>query len=135
MVFSSVAVAQSPTLSTPRADKIYCGGTYATVKFAAIDTSAADTTVVAAVTGKKIRVIGWKLTGDAAGLGQVRWQSTTSTSLTGEMKTAYASAVIAGEISDYCYPVGCFETVAGELRNLEQGSTDDIDGYVIYIEC
>lgn len=100
----------------------------AQVKFAAISGGAGDTTVVAAVAGKKIRVLSYYIRQSAA--GTLRWESATGgTALTGVMVTTTADLVASAEFN----PFGHFETVAGQLLNLEQGTAAGM-GHLCYQE-
>ena len=98
-------------------------------KFAVIDNATSgDNTIVAAVTGKKIRVLQVCLI--AAGAMTVRFESAASgTALTGQMNVNSTT----GFNSGYC-PTGHFETVAGELLNLELSAATSADGWIVYME-
>lgn len=97
-----------------------------TPKFAVISTAgAADATLVAAVTSKKIRVLSLFLTCTSQAL---RFESGTGgTALTG---------VMAGQTSiNLAFnPLGHFETAAGALLNLEQGGSLASMGWLTYVE-
>jgi hypothetical protein len=97
------------------------------VKFGVIDVaSSGDNTVVAAVTGKKIRVIALFLV--AAGAVVARWESGASgTALTGQM----TFAANGGKVLPYS-EAGWFETAAGQLLNLELGGAVSVDGGIVY---
>jgi hypothetical protein len=101
--------------------------TYAPVKRAAISGSSTNNTIVAAVTGKKIRVLQFCVVVTTA--VTVKFQSSTSTDLTGAMPFAANGGVS----PSYC-PVGHFETVAGELLNMALGSGVQTSGWVLYQE-
>lgn len=121
-VFAASNVIQS-SVST------YCGGQYtAPVKFAIINQAAGDGTIVAAVAGKRIRVLSYVVTSDTADT-LVEFQSTTSTAISGDMRMPDN-----GILSANCGPFGCFQTVAGELLNV-QATTGAVDGHVTYVEC
>ena len=96
-------------------------------KFAAIDAaSSGDNTIVAAVTGKKIRVVALFLV--AAGAVTVRFESGAGgTALTGQMSLAAN-----GGFALPYNPVGYFETAAGELLNMELGGAVSADGSLVY---
>jgi hypothetical protein len=103
---------------------------YADIKHAVIDHAASgDNTIVAAVTGKKIRVISYTIV--AAGAVTARFESGASgTALTGQMSLAANGGVINGY-----NPGGCFaDTAAGTLLNLELGGAVSVDGHLSYIE-
>lgn len=115
VVQASSTVALSDTLS-------------AIPKYAVIDTAATDTTLVAAVAGKKIRVLAVVV--DAAGTVTARFESGTGgTALTGQMTFAAATS----EVMPF-NPVGWFETAAGALLNLELSAAVSVDGCLVYIE-
>jgi hypothetical protein len=85
-----------------------------------------DNTLVAGVTGKRIRVLQFALV--AVGAVTVRFESAASgTALTGQM----SFAANGGIAPPFC-PVGHFETVAGELLNLELGGAVSVDGWLVY---
>lgn len=98
------------------------------VQYAVIDNATSgDNTVVAAVTGKKIRVVQLLLV--AAGTVTVRWESGTGgTALTGQMSHVDA----AGEVLPFS-PAGWFETAAGVLLNLELSGAVSVDGVLAYV--
>lgn len=127
-VGASVSFAEAPT--TLHSQRVYCGGAQAEVKYASISAAGGgDTTVVAAVSGKKIRVIGYSVTSDTAN-GLLRFESDTGgTALTGVMTFGDNFS-----LSVNCAPFGCFETVAGELLNAE-AATASFTGHLTYIEC
>lgn len=98
------------------------------VLYAAIDAaSSGDNTLVAAVTGKKIRVI--SLFYIAAGTVTTRFEAGTGgTPLTGQMNHAVNTGL--------CLPHnknGWFETTAGALLNLELSGAVSVDGALSYI--
>ena len=86
-----------------------------------------DNTLVAAVPGKKIRVLSFLLV--SAGTVTVRFESGASgTALTGQMTTA-VNSVIAAPYN----PGGWFETAAGALLNLELSGNVSVDGVLNYV--
>lgn len=99
-------------------------------KFAKIDAAGAgDNEVVAAVTGKKIRVLALFLvmTGTAV---TIRFESSAGgTALTGQMTPSQGGGFVLP-----FNPVGWFETVAGENLNLELGGAQSVDGCLTYVE-
>ena len=103
---------------------------FALAKFATIDAAGAgDNTLVAAVTGKKIRVLAafFTMTGTAV---TIRFESAASgTALTGQMTPAQGQTIVLP-----FNPLGWFETVAAELLNLELGGAQSVDGGLVYIE-
>jgi len=104
-------------------------GTPALVKYAVIDAATSgDNSIVAAVAGKKIRVV----SGFAIGAGTVtaRFESGASgTALTGQMSIA----VNTGFVLPY-NPAGWFETAVGAALNLELSAAVSVDGSLSYVE-
>lgn len=100
------------------------------VKYAVIDhATSGDNTLVAAVTGKKIRVLSYVLV--ASGAVTVRFESGASgTALTGQMSLA-ANGGISAPFNENGY----FETAAGVLLNLELGGAVSVDGHLSYVEA
>lgn len=96
-------------------------------KYADIDVaSAGDNTIVAAVTGKKIRVLQYALVVSAA--TTVIWKSGT-TAITGDMSFAAN-----GGISSSFSPSGLFETAAGEALVLYLSASNPVSGHLVYAE-
>lgn len=90
--------------------------------------SSGDNTVVAAVAGYRIRVTSLFLV--AAGAVTVRFESAAGgTALTGVMTVA-ANGILVLPYN----PDGWFQTVAGELLNLELGGAVSVDGALTYEE-
>lgn len=98
-------------------------------KYAIIDAATlGDNTVVAAVTGKKIRVLALFLV--AAGAVTARFESGAGgTALTGQMVLA-ANGVLTLPFN----PEGWFETAAAALLNLELSAAVSVDGAVTFAE-
>lgn len=109
---------------------VYNGETPLLPKFAAIDAaSSGNNTIVAAVTGKKIRVLACFLimTGTAV---TIRFESgADGTALTGQMTPSQGGGFVLP-----FNPVGWFETAASTLLNLELGGAQSVDGSVTYVE-
>ena len=96
-------------------------------KYAKIDVaSAGDNTIVAAVTGKKIRVLQYALV--VAAETTVIWKSGT-TAITGDMTFAAN-----GGISTPFSPIGLFETAAGEALVLNLSASNPVSGHLVYTE-
>lgn len=102
------------------------------VKRAAIRcNTSGNNTIVAAVSGKKIKVISVMLMG--AGNVDARFESAASgTALTGQMS-------LAADGNGFVLPPAppgyhWFETVAGELLNLELSAGVYVDGCIVYYE-
>lgn len=114
------------------ADEVVIGSerTYLDIKRAVIDHAASgDNTLVAAVTGRKIRVLSLFLI--VAGAVNVRFESGAGgTALTGVMNFGAAGD---GVVLGY-NPLGWFETAAGSLLNLELSGAVSVDGALQYIE-
>lgn len=110
-------------------DAIMNGLTALTPKFAVIDAaSSGDNTLVAAVSGKKIRVLAAFLV--AAGTVNARFESGAGgTALSGQMNLVANS----GFTLPFS-PVGWFETAATTLLNLELSAAVSTDGVVVYVE-
>lgn len=123
------AAAPMPVAAFAESNQVTIAGVPATVKYAAIDTaSSGDTTIVAAVTSKKIRVLSCFLV--AAGAVNVRFESGAGgTALTGQMNLTTNS----GFVLPY-NPAGWFETGSGSLLNLELSGAVSVDGSLSYIE-
>ena len=98
-------------------------------KRAVIDAaSIGDNTLVAAVTGKKIRV--YQVVLIAGGTTTVRFESAAGgTALTGQLNLV----ANVGFSTGWC-PAGHFQTLAGELLNLELSAAVTVDGWLIYAE-
>lgn len=110
-------------------DTIYSATTALTPKFAIIDhATSGDNTVVAAVVGKKVRVLALFLVASAA--VTVRFESGAGgTALTGQMQLAANG----GFVLPFC-PAGWFETAANTLLNLELSGATSCDGNLVYVE-
>ena len=100
------------------------------VKRAAIDAaSSGNNTLVAAVTGKKIRVLAAFLTMTGTAV-TIRFEDgADGTALTGQMGPAAGQTIVLP-----FNPVGWFETSAATLLNLELGGSQSVDGSLVYIE-
>ena len=99
------------------------------VKRAVIDhAGSGDNTLVASVTGKRIRVYDIVLI--SAGTVTVRFESGAGgTALTGAL-TLVANTGFAPGFTPY----GHFETAAGALLNLELSDAVSVDGWLVYAE-
>lgn len=98
-------------------------------KYAVIDhATLGDNTIVAAVTGKKIRVLAVFLV--AAAAVTIRFESGAGgTALTGQMVLAAN-----GGFTLPFNPEGWFETAAAALLNLELSAAASVDGALAYVE-
>lgn len=99
-------------------------------KFAIIDAAGnGDNTIVAAVASKKIRVLALHLTMTGT-LVTIRFESAAGgTALTGQMQPLAGNSITLP-----FNPVGWFETVAGDLLNMELGGAQSVDGCLVYVE-
>lgn len=104
-------------------------GNNTTVKYKVLDhATSGDNTVIAAVTGKKIRVLAITLI--SAGTVTARFESGAGgTALTGQMTLAVNSGFAIN-----CGQLGCFETAASALLNLELSGNVSVDGFLTYME-
>ena len=107
---------------------INVGTTALTPKFAAVAASSSgNNTVVSAVTGKKIRVLGYRLS--ANGTVAAKWRSSTAGDISGlSYLIQYASAGASFS------PVGHFETASGEGLQLNLDAGVAVGGHLAYIE-
>lgn len=85
-----------------------------------------NNTIVAAVTGKKIRVLQYKVI--CAGAVTVTWESSGGTVIDGPC----AFSANGGEAPPYC-PVGHFETLVGEGLVMNLGGAVQVGGHLIYV--
>jgi hypothetical protein len=120
----------SPTKAVLATDKLVDGTTQLTPKFAAIAASASgNNTLVAAVTGKKIRVLAYNIIGNGA--VNAKFQTGAGgTDLTGLKYIAAAGGGICAPFN----PAGWFETAAGALLNLNLSGAVAVGGELVYIE-
>jgi hypothetical protein len=101
------------------------------LKFAKISVTTAgagDGTLVAAVTGKKIRVYAFGLALSAA-VSATFQSGTAGTALTGDMPFAINGNMVAA-----FSPVGHFETAAATLLNLHLSAAATASGWLVYSE-
>lgn len=98
-------------------------------KYAVVDhATSGNNPVVAAVAGKRIRVLAFLLV--SAGTVTARFESgADGTALTGQMTLAVNTQVQAA-----FNPVGWFETAAGVALNLELSGNVSVDGMLVYVE-
>jgi hypothetical protein len=120
----------SPTKAVLATDKLVDGTTQLTPKFAAIAASASgNNTLVAAVTGKKIRVLAYNIIGNGA--VNAKFQTGAGgTDLTGLKYIAAAGGGICAPFN----PAGWFETAAGVLLNLNLSGAVAVGGELVYVE-
>ncbi len=109
-------------------DRTGTSATSSRMKRAVIDCASGNNTIVAAVPGKVIRV--YQLVLISAGTVLTRWESATGgTALTGQM-----SLVANSGYAPPFNPFGHFETLEGELLNLELSDAISVDGWLLYAE-
>jgi len=100
-----------------------------TPKYAAINATAnGDNTLIAAITGKKIRVLAYVLVADAA-VGCAFEDGAGGDELTGQLPLAAN-----GGVSAPFSPVGWFETSENTLLNLETDAAANVRGHLVYVE-
>jgi uncharacterized protein YgiB involved in biofilm formation len=87
--------------------------------------SSGDNAIVAAVTGKRIRVLAYALIANAA--VNAKWRSA-STDVTGLLYLAANGGVAAGFEG-----MGCFQTAAGEALNLNLSGAVAVGGHLTYV--
>ena len=100
------------------------------VQFAIIDAATlGDNTLVAAVTGKRIRVLSLYLVASGGAI-TIRFESGAGgTALSGQM------AFLANGVLSLPYnPAGWFQTAAAVLLNLELSAATSVDGGLTYVE-
>lgn len=121
-----------PVSAPDVSDGVVLGGVLVPAKFAVIAASASGgTDLVAAVTGKKIRVLRWYLS--ANGAVNVKFQSKTSPTPADITGLIYLTQFkdSAGGYS----PVGHFETIAGEALTINLSAAVAVGGCLVYIEA
>lgn len=99
------------------------------VLYKAINTATASTELVAAVANKRIRVIGFYLTSDVA-------QVVSLLSAVTELASFRISQVTSGSLPHINLtpnPLGYTETALGAALNLTQASTNNADGFLVYV--
>lgn len=98
-------------------------------QYAAINaTTNGDNTIVAAVSGKKIRVYAYAFIADAS-VGVAFEDGAGGTELSGQMSFLANDGIIMP-----FNPVGWFETTAGNLLNMETDAAANIRGHIVYAE-
>lgn len=112
-------------------DVLMNGLTALTPKFAVIDVaSAGESTLVAAVTSKKIRVVSMFIVNGHTSTQTVRFKSGTGgTAITGQMIFGANGGVVLPNNEH-----GWFETAAGALLSLELAGGTTVDGALSYVE-
>lgn len=111
---------------------IYEGDVALVPKFAPIQASSSGVNVVvAAVTGKKIRVLAFKLNG--AGAVNAKWITDTAGTPVDLTGLTYIGAAGQGEVGPFC-PVGLFQSASGKNLGLNLSGAVAVGGYVVYVE-
>jgi len=94
------------------------------VKFASFTTTSASPVVLAAITGKRIRVLSYVLITDAQ--QTVKWQSDTN-DISGAMSLDVSSGISAHN------PQGLLQTNNGEALRLLPSSSGNVSGHISYV--
>lgn len=116
------------TSASHETSTVYSGTTALTPKFKKIDcSSSGNNEIVAAVTGKKIRVLAWDVS--PSDVVNFKWR-TASTDITGLYYAANAGNGVARAFN----PVGYFETVSDEALNLNLSAAEAVGGSLVYVE-
>lgn len=120
----------NPVTAAHQCSVLYNGDTPLVPKFKIIDAAGSgDNELVAAVTGKKIRVIALSLTMTGT-LVTIRLESSAGgAALTGQM-----GPLAGNSITLPFSPVGWCETVAGQSLNMELSGAQSVDGLLVYVE-
>ena len=98
-------------------------------RYVAINTASASTELVAAVTGKKIRVLGMYLTSDVVQVIALKSATTEIASFRITLTTSGSISPIDLQVTPY----GWCETARSEALNLAQASTNNADGVLVYV--
>jgi hypothetical protein len=125
---ANTVTVQGSVVAQPATGVVASGGAALTPKYAPIAASAAGlNTLVAAVPGKKIRVLQYLLvTGTAVG---VEFRSGPSTALTGSMSLPANGGVGAASSA-----LGHFETASGQALGAFLSAAAPVSGHLCYIE-
>lgn len=115
-------------IAAPETGSLYVGGVAVTPKYKVISLSATGT-VVAAVPGKKIRVISYVIM--ASGTVNTKWQSHVAPTDLGGLLYLVANT---GAVSGY-NPSGHFETVVSEALDLNLSGSVAVGGHLTYVEA
>lgn len=103
------------------------------MKFAKIDASSSGSnTIVAAVTGKKIRVLSYVII--AAGAVTAKWQSATTDISGGMALAANGGAAPSVSVLSPGGTFGVLQTEPGEALNLNLSGAVSVGGHLVYIE-
>jgi hypothetical protein len=97
------------------------------IQYASVAVAAADNTIVAAVTAKRIRVHSVVLVASGGAITVAFESGTGGTAITGDMDIADNGQLILPH-----NPAGWFQTAAGALLNLEMSATTAVAGCLTY---
>lgn len=123
----SVGNLRVSSISGTRTDAIFDGVTSLTPKFSKIDVaSSGDNAIVAAVGGKKIRVLSYVFV--CSGTVNVKWRNGTT-----DLMGAASFVANTGIAMPYC-PVGYFETSVAAALNLNLSAAVQVSGHITYVE-
>ena len=124
-----IASDQTAIPASQETSKIFNGATALTPKFVAISAATSgNNTLLAAVSGKKIRVLSYTLVCTSAVTAKFQ-SGAGGTDLTGAMPFGAN-----GGVSVPFNPVGHFETGSAVLLNLVLGSAVQVSGHLCYVE-
>lgn len=114
-------------------DAVIDGNTQLTPKFAIVSVASAatDTAIVAAVAGKKLRVLSYTLS--AAGT-ITAFQFNSKPGGAGTIKSGILNLPANTAVPTYFSPLGHFETVAGEGLTGTTGVGSTVTGSIVYVE-
>lgn len=125
----TIASDQSTTPNSLETNSLFAGATALTPKFAAISASSSgNNTLIAAVAGKKIRVLSYTLVCTTAATAKFQ-SGAGGTDLCGAMPFGAN-----GGVSVPFNPLGHFETAVNTLLNLSIGSAVQVSGHLCYVE-
>lgn len=138
LILAGAVVLADAVRSAPVVDYVFVGATGSTIKFAKVDAVAGSNTIVAAVTGKKIRVLAYRLQAiqnGASTKASYQWRSDVN-AIAGRQTLVNTIAADKNDlIHEDSDPTGLFETVAGELLAINITAADsDLRGYIKYVE-
>ena len=120
----SVGISNTPVSVTVTNSPLTVG--YSTVLYAPISaTTATDTQIVPAVSGKRIRVIAYAVIANLT--VSIKFRSGT-TDITGSMR------VVEGGGIAHAYDGGLFQTAEGQALNINLSNNATVGGYVVYRE-
>jgi len=120
----NVGISNQPISVTVTNSSLTVG--YNTVQYATISaTTSGDTQIVAAVSGKRIRVIAYAVVASAT--VNIKFRSGT-TDITGSMR------VVEGGGIAHAYDGGLFQTAVGQALNINLSANATVGGYVVYRE-